>query len=81
MKKIRYLIPSMIIVIILLSIFYVNRLYPFGTESIVQVDADYQYIPLFYKISHFKKRYNCNALLNFIILPKLTQFHFLYFLS
>ena len=50
MKKIRYLIPSMIIIVVLLSIFYINGLYPFGTESIVQVDADYQYIPLFYKI-------------------------------
>lgn len=50
MKKIRYLIPSMIIIGVLLSIFYINGLYPFGTESIVQVDADYQYIPLFYKI-------------------------------
>lgn len=50
MKKIRYLIPSIIIIGVLLLIFYINGLYPFGTESIVQVDADYQYIPLLYRI-------------------------------
>ena len=49
-KYIKYLMPSIITLTILSVIFYVNNLYPFGIHSIVKVDADYQYIPVLYKI-------------------------------
>lgn len=49
-KYIKYMIPSLITTIILLIIFYRNDLYPFMDNSIVQVDADYQFIPVLYKI-------------------------------
>lgn len=49
-KYLKYIIPSIITYIILVIIFYVNNLYPFGIHSIVKVDADYQYIPILYKI-------------------------------
>lgn len=52
-KYLKYLIPSLITVIILLIIYYFNDLYPFKPNSIVQVDADYQYIPVLYKIYDF----------------------------
>lgn len=49
-KYIKYIIPSIITYIILFVILYSNNLYPFGEYSIVKVDADYQYIPVLYKI-------------------------------
>lgn len=49
-KYFKYIIPSLITIIILLIIYYLNDLYPFKPNSIVQVDADYQYIPVLYKI-------------------------------
>ena len=45
--------------LVIISIIYMlNGLYPFGSHSIVQVDADYQYIPVLYRIYdflHFKE--------------------------
>ena len=52
-KYIKYLIPSIITFIILGIIFYFNDLYPFGGKPLVQVDADYLYIPVLYKIYDF----------------------------
>ena len=49
-KHLKYIIPSLITIILLLIIYYINDLYPFQDNSIVQVDADYQYIPVLYKI-------------------------------
>ena len=54
MKKIfKYLLPSIICFIILGIIYYFNDLYPFGNNALVQVDADYIYIPVLYKIWDF----------------------------
>ena len=51
MKKIfKYLLPSFIVFVILGCIFFVNDLYPFGSMPLIQVDADYIYIPNLYKI-------------------------------
>lgn len=52
-KYIKYILPSMISFIILGILFYVNGLYPYGNNSIVQVDADYQFIPVLYRIYDF----------------------------
>lgn len=52
-KYFKYIIPSIITFIILSVIFYTNGLYPYGINSIVQVDADYQYIPVLYRIYNF----------------------------
>lgn len=52
-KYIKYLIPCIISIIILGIIYYFNDLYPFGKNSLVQVDADYIYIPVLYKIWDF----------------------------
>ena len=52
-KYIKYLIPSIITFIILGIIFYFNELYPFGNRALVQVDADYIYIPVLYRIWDF----------------------------
>ena len=49
-KYFKYLIPSIITFIILGIIYYFNNLYPFGSKPLVQVDADYIYIPVLYKI-------------------------------
>ena len=49
-KYIKYIIPSIITLIILGIIYYLNNLYPFGEKPLVQVDADYIYIPILYKI-------------------------------
>ena len=57
MKKykniIRYVIPMLIISCVLGIVFYLEGLYPFGNNSIVQVDADYQFIPVMYRIWDF----------------------------
>lgn len=53
MKKYRYLIPPLVTFIILGIIFYINGLYPFGANPLVQVDADYIYIPTLYKLWDF----------------------------
>jgi len=52
-KYIRYIIPSMITFVILAIIYCFNNLYPFGSKPLVQVDADYIYIPVLYKIWDF----------------------------
>ena len=52
-KYIKYIVPSMISFIILSILFYMNGLYPYGSNSIVQVDADYQFIPVLYRIYDF----------------------------
>ena len=52
-RKFKYLIPSLITLGILLIIFYCEKLYPFYNNSIVQVDADYQFIPVLYRIYDF----------------------------
>ena len=49
-KVIKYVIPSLITFVILGITYYFNNLYPFGTKPLVQVDADYIYIPILYKI-------------------------------
>ena len=49
-KYLKYIIPSIITFIILGVIYYFNKLYPFGNKPLVQVDADYIYIPIMYKI-------------------------------
>lgn len=49
-KYLKYIIPSLITFIILGVIYYFNDLYPFGSKPLVQVDADYIYIPIMYKI-------------------------------
>ena len=48
--KLLYLLPPLIVSIILLIMFYFQGLYPFGSKTIIQVDADYQYVPMLYKI-------------------------------
>lgn len=53
MKKIKFFIPSIITLIILCIFFNFYELYPFGNNSIVQVDADYQFIPVLYRIYDF----------------------------
>ena len=51
MKKLfKYIFPSIITFIILGVIFYLNHLYPFGKNPLIQNDADYIYIPIMYKI-------------------------------
>ena len=47
---IKYLIPSIITLVIIGIAFSLNNLYPFGIKSMVQVDADYIYAPILYKI-------------------------------
>ena len=49
-KYINYLIPSIITFIIMMIIFYFNELYPFGNNSLLQVDSDFIYIPSLYKL-------------------------------
>lgn len=45
---------SFFITLLLLSfIYFINGLYPFGNHSIVQVDADYQFIPVLFRIYDF----------------------------
>ena len=53
MKKIRFILPSVITLLILFIIFDFNNLYPFDNNSIVKVDADYQFIPILYHIYDF----------------------------
>lgn len=50
MKKIMKFIPSIMVLIILGIVYYINGLYPFGNNPLVQVDADFQYIPMLYKM-------------------------------
>ena len=52
-KKIKFIIPVVITSVLLLIIFYFQGLYPFSNNSIVQVDADYQFIPVLYRIYDF----------------------------
>lgn len=52
-KLLKYLAPSFITLVILLILFYLQGLYPFSDNSIVQVDADYQFIPVLYRIYDF----------------------------
>lgn len=52
-RKLKFIIPCFITLLILLIIFYFNDLYPFSNNSIVQVDADYQFIPVLYRIYDF----------------------------
>ena len=54
MKKIfKYLVPSLVTLVLLAIVFWCNDLYPFGVNSIVQVYADYQFIPVLYRIYDF----------------------------
>ena len=53
MKKLRFLLPVLITFIILGIVYYFNDLYPFGKSPLVQVDADYLYIPSLYRIYDF----------------------------
>lgn len=57
-KYIKYMYPLIGTLVIISIIYMLNGLYPFGSHSIVQVDADYQYIPVLYRIYdflHFKE--------------------------
>lgn len=57
-KYIKYMYPVIGTLVIISIIYMLNGLYPFGSHSIVQVDADYQYIPVLYRIYdflHFKE--------------------------
>ena len=56
-KYFKYLIPSIFTLVIFALVFYINGLYPFGNYSIVQVDADYQFIPILYRIYDFLHGY------------------------
>ena len=47
-KKIKFIIPMFVSLVILLVIFYMEGLYPFGDYSLVQVDADFQFIQVLY---------------------------------
>lgn len=49
-KNLLYLLPPIIVCTILLIMFYFQGLYPFGDKTVIQVDADYQYIAILYKI-------------------------------
>lgn len=49
----KYLFPSIVTLIMIGLIFKFNDLYPFGSKPLVQVDADYLYIPVLYKIWDF----------------------------
>jgi len=53
MKKIRFLIPFVISILIFFVIFMLGDLYPFGDGTLIQVDADYQYVPVLYRIYDF----------------------------
>ncbi|MBQ2872773.1 MAG: YfhO family protein [Bacilli bacterium] len=52
-KKINYIIPILITSIILFILFWIQGLYPFADKSIIQVDADYQFVPVLYRIYDF----------------------------
>ena len=52
-KKMKFIIPSIITLSILFIIYFFQGLYPFGGHSIVQVDADFQFIPVLYRIYDF----------------------------
>ena len=53
MKKVRFIIPVVICMLIFFVIFLLGDLYPFGDGTIIQVDADYQYVPILYRIYDF----------------------------
>ena len=53
MRKIRFIVPMIVTLSIILLVFYFQGLYPFADNSIVQVDADYQYIPVLDRIYDF----------------------------
>ena len=49
-KYIKYCVPSLIILLIIMFIYYYNGLYPFYNNGITQVDTDTIYLPTLYKI-------------------------------
>ena len=53
MKKFRFMIPIFVSILIMFVIFLIGDLYPFGDGSLIQVDADYQYVPVLYRIYDF----------------------------
>lgn len=52
-KYTKFLISSLITAILICIIYCKNGLFPFGNNSIVQVDADFQFIPVLYHIYDF----------------------------
>ena len=48
MKK-KYLIPGLIVLIILLGVYFVKHIYPFGTDFVVWGDMHSQILPFYYK--------------------------------
>jgi len=52
-KKLNFFITPAIVLLLLMVIFFSQKLYPFGEYSIVQVDADYQFIPVLFRIWDF----------------------------
>lgn len=52
-KKLKFLISPLICLFIIGTIYLINGFYPFGSNSIIQVDADYQYVPILYYIYDF----------------------------
>ena len=52
-KSLKYLLPVLVMIIIMSLIYVILGMYPFGSKSIVRVDADFQFIPVLYKIYDF----------------------------
>lgn len=45
-----YLIPCFIVLIIMLIVYFIKHMYPFGSLTTLQIDADYNYVPVLFKI-------------------------------
>lgn len=49
-KKLIYILPAFIVMMIMLMIYAMKGMYPFGNKLTLEIDADYNYIPTFFKI-------------------------------
>lgn len=49
-KKYIYIIPSLIVMSIMMIIFKIKGMYPFGNIKALQMDADHNYVPTLFKI-------------------------------
>ena len=49
-RKIIYTMPAVIVMIIMLTIFMIKGMYPFGNGVSLEIDADYNYVPTLFKI-------------------------------
>lgn len=52
-KYLKFITPIVIPMIVVLTIYYHQNLYPFSDNAIIQVDADYQYVAILYRIYDF----------------------------